>query len=148
MHVTWKKLHVKGYKRMFFSEKIEIIKCSGRLEETASLSSPRAVRTSLERVSSKSERVSLKMRFLLLLLPLFSFSSSLSISFSPSKGDAKPLLGLLPSRRRPPSHPFRQTHHCSPPPSYVHLLPGVVYESLCPYSRQFIRLISHLTSSR
>merc|ERR1711997_813397 len=65
-----------------------------------------------ERVSSKIHRrieaVSSKMRFLLLLLPLFSTSSSLSISFSPSKGDAKPLL-------------------------------GVVYESLCPYSRQFIR---------
>merc|ERR1712037_914503 len=51
-------------------------------------------------------RVSSKMLFsLLLLLPLV---SSLSISFSPSKSDAKPLL-------------------------------GVVYESLCLYSRQFIR---------
>ena len=29
--------------------------------------------------------------------------------------------------------------------NYVQPLPGVVYESLCPYSRQFIRLISHLS---
>ena len=29
--------------------------------------------------------------------------------------------------------------------NHVQPLPGVVYESLCPYSRQFIRLISHLT---
>merc|ERR1712080_134828 len=51
-------------------------------------------------------RKSSKMLFsLLLILPL---ASSLSISFSPSKSDTKPLL-------------------------------GVVYESLCPYSRQFIR---------
>merc|ERR1712018_22332 len=51
-------------------------------------------------------RKSSKMLFsLLLILPL---ASSLPISFSPSKSDTKPLL-------------------------------GVVYESLCPYSRQFIR---------
>jgi len=60
------------------------------------------------KIHRRTERVSSKMRSLLLLLPIFSTSSSLSISFSPSKSDAKPLL-------------------------------GVVYESLCPYSRQFIR---------
>merc|ERR1712112_679764 len=61
--------------------------------------------STLEKILQDSaQSVHSKMLFSLL-LPL---SSSLSISFSPSKTDAKPLL-------------------------------GVVYESLCPYSRQFIR---------